>query len=82
MDICLWASESGHYGHGYKIYARRWEIWNKLDNIATIIGKALLTGRVWVTIAHTIVSRGKNNGDATSTCHPLLRKSLRINVEL
>jgi hypothetical protein len=52
-----------------KFYVRGWEIWNESGDIATIIAKALLSGRVWVAISHTIVSRGKHNGNATSTCH-------------
>ena len=64
MDIYLWASD---HGNGYIKYVRRWEIWNKFGDVATIIGEALLSGRVWVAISHTVVSRGKNHGDATST---------------
>ena len=67
MDICLWASERAHHGHEYKNYARRWEIWNKFGDIATIVGKAFLSGRVWIAISDAVVSRGKHNGDATST---------------
>ena len=78
MGICLWVSD---HGHGYKNYVRRWEIWNKFGDIATIIGKAL-SGRVWVAITHTIVSRGKHNGDTTSTYHSSFSKSLRIMIEV
>ena len=69
MNICLRMSGCSHHEHGYKSYARRWEIWNKFGDIATIIGKALLSGRIWVAIPNTMVSRGKHNGDATSTYH-------------
>ena len=67
MDNYLWVSDHGHGGK--KNYVRRWEIWNEFSDITTNIGKALLSGGVWVAISHTIVSRGKHNGDATSTCH-------------
>jgi hypothetical protein len=53
----------------YKNYARRWKIWNKYCDIATVIGEALLSGRIWDAISHAIVSRGEHNGDATSTYH-------------
>jgi hypothetical protein len=82
MDICLWVSERDHHGHEYKNYVRRWERWNEFGDIATIIAKALLSGRVWVAISHTFVSRGKHKGDATSTCHPRFQQSLRIMVEM
>jgi len=36
-----------------KFYARRWESWDEFGDIAAIIGKALLSGRVWVAISHT-----------------------------
>ena len=58
----------------YKNYVRRWEIWNKFSDIAIIIGKTLLSGRVWVAISHTIVARGKHNGDATSTYHSIFQQ--------
>ena len=80
MDICLWASECGHMEQGYKNYARRWEIWNEFGDIATIIGKAFLSGRVWVAISDTIVSRGEHNGDATSTYHSMFQKITQNNA--
>ena len=79
MDICLWASERRHPGHEHKNYARRREIWNKFSDIATIIGKTLLSGRVWVAISHTIVARGKHNGDATSTYHSIFQQITQNN---
>jgi hypothetical protein len=36
--------------------ARRWEIWDEFSDIATVVAKALLSGRVWVAIS---VPRGK-----------------------
>jgi hypothetical protein len=46
---------------------RRWENWTEFGDITTNIAETLLSGRVWVAISHTTVSRGKHNGDATST---------------
>ena len=34
-------------------YARRWEIWDEFGNIAAIIAKAFLSGKIWVAISHT-----------------------------
>jgi hypothetical protein len=65
MGVRTWSP----WNTGYENYARRWEIRNEFGDIATIIGKALLSGGVWVAISDTIVSRGKHHGDATSTYH-------------
>ena len=65
---------------GKKNYVRRWEKWNEFGDVTTINNlRALLSGGVWVAISHTIVSRGKNNGDATSTCHSRFQQIIQKN---